>query len=87
MKRNAILLIVSFTLLGAGPALAESSCQVPEAEWQTQAALQQKLEGEGWTIRQIKIDEGCYEVYGTNAQGERVEAYFDPKSLALLSSD
>jgi hypothetical protein len=32
-------------------------------------------------VRRIKIDGGCYEVYALNEKGERVEAYFHPKTL------
>lgn len=71
--------------LGAGTAaLASEKCSVPQAERQSQEALQQKLEAEGWTVRRIKVDDGCYEVYGTKADGQRVEAYFDPKTFALV---
>ena len=33
-------------------------------------------------IRRIKIDGGCYEVYAMNERGERVEAYFHPRTFA-----
>ena len=36
----------------------------------------------GWKIRRIKEDGGCYEVYAMNEKGERVEAYFHPRTLA-----
>jgi len=72
--------------LGAGAAAASDKCSVPQAEWQPQDALQQKLESEGWKIKKIKVDDGCYEVYGTDAAGKRLEVYFDPKSLAVVKS-
>jgi hypothetical protein len=56
----------------------------PEAKWKTQDALKAKLVKEGWTVRKSKVDGGCYEVYGTTPQGERVEAYFHPVSLEKL---
>ena len=59
---------------------------VPKAEWQPKEALQQKLEGEGWKVKKLKIDDGCYEVYGTDAQGKRMEVYFDPKTFATVKS-
>jgi len=74
------------TVLGAGSAAAADLCSVPEAEWQPKEALQQKLEAEGWKIKKVKIDEGCYEVYGTDASGTRMESYFDPKTFAVVKS-
>jgi hypothetical protein len=32
-------------------------------------------------VRRIKIDGQCFEVYGTDDKGKRVEAYFNPKTL------
>jgi hypothetical protein len=43
-----------------------------------------KITADGWKIRRIKVDGGCYEVYGTSPKGQRVEAYFHPVSLDLL---
>jgi hypothetical protein len=73
--------------LAAGAAQASDKCATPQAEWQPKEALQQKLEGDGWKIKKIKVDDGCYEVYGTDAQGKRMEIYFDPKSFAVVKSD
>ena len=55
-----------------------------QSTWKTQEQLTKKIKSEGWQVRQIKIDGGCYEVYGTTPEGQRVEAYFDPKSLEKL---
>jgi hypothetical protein len=85
MKR----LLLSAALLasfGIGTAAAEDMCNVPQAEWQPKEVLQQKLEAEGWTIKKVKIDDGCYEVYGTDATGARMESYFDPKTFAVVKS-
>jgi len=72
--------------LGAGAAFASDKCSVPRAEWQPKEALQQKLEGDGWKIKKIKVDDGCYEVYGSDADGKRREVYFDPKSFVAVKS-
>ena len=54
----------------------------PRETWQAQEKLEQILKERGWQIRRVKIDGGCYEVYAINEKGERVEAYFHPKTLA-----
>lgn len=68
----------------AGIATAAEKCNVPMADWQPRKALQTKLEDEGWKVRSIKTEDGCYEAYAINAKGEKVEAYFDPKSFATV---
>lgn len=72
------VLCVSPMAAATGLATCDSG---PEEGWQKQEVLQLKLENEGWTVRRIKVDGGCYEVYAINADGERVEAYFHPVTL------
>jgi hypothetical protein len=67
--------------LATGLATCDSG---PQETWQPQAKLEEMLKGKGWTVRRIKIDGGCYEVYALNEKGERVEAYFHPKTLEAV---
>jgi len=76
---------LALVLATATTALASEKCTVPKAEWQPEAALRQKLEAQNWKIKNIKIDGGCYEVYGTDDKGERVEIYFNPKTLEAVN--
>ena len=68
-------------LTGATAAYAEPACNVEKADWQTEQALRDKLDAQSWTIDNVKIDNGCFEVYGTDDKGQKVEVYFDPKTL------
>ncbi len=54
------------------------------AEWLSKDALTQQFEAEGWTVRRMKEDGGCWEVYGTMPDGKRVEAYADPVTGEIL---
>ncbi len=56
----------------------------PVSGWKSEKALSEKLTKEGWTVRKSKVDGGCYEVYGTTPEGDRVEAYFHPVTLEKL---
>lgn len=85
---NRILFVSTIVLgtAGAGAALAsEDGCNVPMSDWQPREALQQKLEQEGWKVRSIKTEDGCYEAYAVDKNGKRLEAYFDPKTFATLN--
>jgi hypothetical protein len=84
VKRLQLALALAACVFGApvfatGLATCDSG---PQETWQPQAKLEQQLKEKGWQIRRIKIDGGCYEVYALNEKGERVEAYFHPKTLA-----
>ena len=84
---RTLLLAATFGLIASSMAFADETCSVSKAEWQPEQALRQKLETAGWKINRIKIDDGCYEVYGTDANGKRAESYFDPKSLDPVELD
>lgn len=59
------------------------SCEPTDhAQWLTQAELTTQLETLGWSVRRMKEDGGCWEVYGTTPEGQRVEGYFHPISGA-----
>jgi hypothetical protein len=86
-KMKRVLIAALFlTVTGIANASAAELCNVPEGEWQPKEALQKQLEGEGVTIKKIKIDEGCYEVYGTDKDGKRIENYYDPKTFSLIKA-
>lgn len=87
MKRTlAASIAVAMIALGSASAFAsDTRCNVPMAEWQPRENLQQKLKAEGWEVRRIKTGDGCYEVYAVDKSGSRIEAYFDPKTLEMLT--
>lgn len=88
--KNPTLTLSTLSLLvslAAGSAAASDLCDVAKADRQPIDALQSKLEAEGWDIKKIKVDEGCYEAYAINAEGQRVEAYFNPQTFELIKSE
>jgi hypothetical protein len=89
MKMKQIILPFSAALLlaNAVPAFATGlmTCDSGDrSSWQSKDSLKQQMQNNGWTVRRIKEDGGCYEVYGTSPEGKRVEAYYDPVSLDKL---
>lgn len=85
MKKIISTALVCAIAAGAATAAhAETKCKSPMSEWQPQEKLQQKLEGQGWKVRRIKTEDGCYEAYALDEKGKRVEAYFDPKTFEML---
>lgn len=86
MNKCLLPLVGLFASLSAVVASASDLCEVPEAEWQPIEELQARLEEQGWTIRNMKVDDGCYEAYALDENGGRVEAYFNPKTFELIKS-
>ena len=69
----------------AAPASATglATCESgPKSGWQPQEKLEKQLTDQGWKVRRIKEDGGCYEVYAMDDKGARVEAYFHPVTFA-----
>jgi hypothetical protein len=83
-----ILTIAAALSIGvaASPAAAtgKMTCDAPQAQWKEISALEASLKKQGWEVRKSKVDGGCYEVYGTDPEGNRVEAYFHPVSFKKL---
>ncbi|GMW06829.1 MAG: PepSY domain-containing protein [Gammaproteobacteria bacterium] len=75
--------LAAFTIPAYATGLATCDSGPPET-WQPQETLKQQLTEKGWTVNRIKVDGGCYEVYALDENGERVEAYFHPQTLARV---
>ena len=85
----ATTLATTLAIVGLStPALATGimTCDSGDrATWKSKAELETKMKADGWReIRRIKEDGGCWEAYGTTAEGDRVEAYFHPVTLETL---
>lgn len=71
--------------MAASPVFAASHhCMSPVAAWKPRSLLQEKLEDEGWHVRSIRAQDGCYDARAIDPQGQRVQAFFDPASLERL---
>jgi hypothetical protein len=77
-------LLLALALAAPAHATGKMKCNVAPAAVKPQAELVAALEKQGWQVRKAKPDGGCYEVYGTTPEGERVEAYFDPATFEKL---
>ena len=74
-------------VLFAAPAQAGDDCEVPMAQWQPRAAVVRLAAEQGWELRRIKIDDGCYEVIGRDADGRAIEVKLDPATLAVVEME
>lgn len=87
MKRNPHFkprLATLVLAVAALPAVASSDCDAPAARWQSREAVRQMAAQQGWQVERLKIDDGCYEIRGTDAQGQRFKAKLDPETLQVL---
>ncbi len=60
-------------------ALAKKNCtDAPKEKWVNVEEFKKQREAEGYKIQKFKQSGSCYEIYGTNKQGKKVEVYFNP---------
>jgi hypothetical protein len=65
--------LAALAVVAVSPAYAAGKCAAgPKSAWQPKSALESQLQTEGFTVKQIKIESGCYEVYATDKGGKRV---------------
>jgi hypothetical protein len=72
-------------LLALNTAHAKTVCTTePKSSWKDQKTFQQELSAT-YKIKVFKVTEGnCYEIYGHNKDGQRVEIYFNPVTGAMV---
>jgi hypothetical protein len=88
MKSVVFSAAVSALLLSvSGMALAGPACNAPKEKWMPEASFKQGLEAQGYQIKTFKVSKGqCYEIYGFDKAGKKVEIYFDPVTAAVLET-
>ena len=83
MKHPTPLLALCLAL-AAAPALADDDCEAPVQHWQSRDAVMRHAAAQGWQVQRLKIDDGCYEVRGRDAQGRAFKAKLDPQTLRVV---
>jgi hypothetical protein len=80
MKIFASTLLALSVITTANLALAGPKCTDQSADhWQNQDTFQAQLKAQGYAIKKFKVTKGnCYEIYGHNKAGKKVEIYFNP---------
>jgi hypothetical protein len=85
MKTGAMIAAVLLSVSAPGMAMADDDeCKVPMTQWQPREAVEQLAKARGWTVRRIKVDDGCYEIKGQDEKGRAIEVTVDPGSLAVI---
>ncbi len=82
---NGIVACIVMSL--AGLATAGSECKVPPDKWMKESDFRFHLKRQGYLIKTIKIVNGCYEVYGLDPFGRRIQILFHPETAMPLESN
>ena len=80
--------LTALALMLATPALADEGCSTaPAAQFKPKATLEAQLKSEGLEVRQIKVEDGCYEVYAVKKDGTKVEQVVNPLTGEIVSRE
>ena len=79
--------VAALLIAVSGVALAGPKCEQPKEKWMPEAQFKKSLEDKGYQIKTFKVSKGeCYEIYGFDKAGKKVEIYFDPVTAAVLET-
>lgn len=79
-----ISLVVILVSLSSPIRADDDDCDVPMSQWQPRDVVAKMAAQHGWTVRRIKIDEGCYEIYALDENGVQIEIRVNPATLEIL---
>jgi len=78
VKLGIVFVIGSFVLSSIAAPLAK--CSTPKEKWMKESELRRVLRRQGYLARAIRIESGCYEVYGLDPRGRRIQILLDPET-------
>lgn len=84
--QKAVAVTFAISLTFAGQALADDGCWAPMSDWQPRRAVETMAAQQGWTVRRIMIDDGCYKVFGRDSAGKDIRLTVNPVTLEILKT-
>ena len=85
--KKYVLVFFGMALLTSGVAIAKKNCtDEPKEKWMPVEEFKKKVEAEGYQIRKFKQPGTCYEIYGTDSTGKKVEIYFNPVDGSIVKA-
>ena len=84
MMKPLVAGLLLLAVAGSGAALAGDDCDVPLGRWQPREAVQAMAQARGWQVDRLRIDDGCYQIRGTDETGQPFKAKIDPATLEIV---
>jgi hypothetical protein len=82
-----ISFLIATLALFTSTAQAKKNCTDEAKEkWMSIEEFKKQKEAEGYQIRKFKQPGTCYEIYGTDKAGKKVEVYFNPVDGSVVKS-
>jgi len=90
MHKLMLTIAIAAPLAGlAIPAVAaEKACtSEPSSKWISQTDAQTKAIALGYTVRSIKVENNCYDVFALDKSGKHVLAVMDPMTGKIVNTE
>ncbi len=88
IKHVGMAVIAAATVSGCSVESGTQCTTAPESQWMDKAEFQAQLKSDGYTINEFVVTEGnCYEIYGMDADNNKVEIYFNPVDGNIVKSE
>lgn len=84
--RHLFPAVATVLVLSAGAAYAEDDMCKGQGPMKTEAEVKAQFEGQGYQIRKFDMEDGCYEIKGTDAAGKKVEMYINPWTAEVVKT-
>ena len=81
MKRAFLLTAIAVAIASPAFAAGNACSTAPKSAWQPQSKLEKMLKADGLTVKRIKVENGCYEVYATDKDGKRMNLAYNAETL------
>ena len=79
------LMAFMWSLFLSGVAQAKKNCtDLPRDKWMSEEEFKKSLVAQGYKINKFKQPGTCYEIYGLNKEGQKVEIYFNPVDGSIV---
>ncbi len=73
-----LLAVTVLSTLAFSVMAAPECTQEPKDKWMSEQDMKTKIEADGYTIKRFATSGNCYEIYGKDKDGKKVEIYFNP---------
>ncbi len=83
-KALAILALSAISLSTFASNGAGSCTREPKAKWMAEQDVKAKYEKQGYTVKRVKTEGTCYEIYAKDKNGNKTELFVNPVDGALI---
>jgi hypothetical protein len=84
---RAFTSIALAVLMTSSAFAAGASCTTaPAAQFKPKSELEAVLKADGLTMKKLKVEKGCYEVYATDKDGKKVNVAYNAETLEKVGN-